>query len=146
MNKISGITLSRESEQSLSLVLGENTKLIKSSYPAIIFFKYDDEIEKCLIPRIYRGYKLTTGLEKIHVLRCGLSWLAWFSGTSVMMITCFSKRITEFETPYRILSSHSDNSCWNDQKEQFDRHDFLWCLWHAHTLPQRKYTRLITAQ
>lgn len=146
MNKISGITLPRESEQSLSLALDENAKIIKPSYPAIRFFKYDDEIEKGLMPRLYRSYKLATGLEKNHVLRYGLSWLAWFAGTSVTMITGFSKRITEFELLFLIISSHSDNSCWNDQKEQFDRHDFLWCLRHAHTLPQLKYTPLITAQ
>lgn len=79
-------------------------------------------------------------------LGSGLSWLAWSTGTPVVMIAGFSHPTTEFETPYRIINWHTCNSCWNDPKERFDHHDFLWCPRHANTPRQFECTRLITAQ
>ncbi|BAU37222.1 glycosyl transferase [Acetobacter pasteurianus NBRC 101655] len=79
-------------------------------------------------------------------LGSGLSWLAWSTGTPVVMIAGFSHPTTEFETPFRIINWHTCNSCWNDPKERFDHHDFLWCPRHANTPRQFECTRLITAQ
>lgn len=73
-------------------------------------------------------------------------WLAWSAGTPVVMISGFTHLINEFETPFRIINWHACNSCWNDPKERFDHHDFLWCPRHANTPRQFECTRLITAQ
>ncbi|ATI12919.1 MULTISPECIES: autotransporter strand-loop-strand O-heptosyltransferase [Acetobacter] len=34
---------------------------------------------------------------------------------------------------YRIINWYTYNSCWNDERERFDHHDFLWCPRHANT-------------
>lgn len=79
-------------------------------------------------------------------LSSDLSWLAWSAGTPVVMISGFTHPTNEFETPARIINWHTCNSCWNDPKERFDHHDFLWCPRHANTPRQFECTRLITAQ
>jgi autotransporter strand-loop-strand O-heptosyltransferase len=78
-------------------------------------------------------------------LSSGLSWLAWASGTPVVMISGFTHPINEFATPYRIVNYHTCNSCWNDPHHRFDHHDFLWCPRHKDTPRQFECTRLITA-
>ena len=47
-------------------------------------------------------------------LSSGLSWLAWASGTPVVMISGFTHPTNEFATPYRVINYHACNSCWND--------------------------------
>lgn len=79
-------------------------------------------------------------------LSSGLSWLAWAAGTPVVMLSGFTHPTNEFDTPYRVINWHSCNSCWNDPRERFDHHDFLWCPRHANTPRQFECTRLITAQ
>ncbi len=76
----------------------------------------------------------------------GLAWLAWSTGTPVVMISGFTHPTNEFETPYRVMNWHVCNSCWNDPKERFDHHDFLWCPRHANTSRQFECTRLITSE
>ncbi|WP_246787996.1 autotransporter strand-loop-strand O-heptosyltransferase [Bradyrhizobium sp. CCBAU 53421] len=78
-------------------------------------------------------------------LSSGLSWLAWASGTPVVMISGFTHPTNEFETPYRIVNFHACNSCWNDPRVRFDHKDFLWCPRHANSPRQFECTRLITA-
>ncbi len=78
-------------------------------------------------------------------LSSGLSWLAWASGTPVVMISGFTHPTNEFDTPYRIINYHACNSCWNDPRVRFDHKDFLWCPRHANTARQFECTRLITA-
>jgi len=78
-------------------------------------------------------------------LSSGLSWLAWATGTPVVMISGFTHPLNEFETPYRVINYHACNSCWNDPKHRFDHHDFLWCPRHAGTPRQFECNRLITA-
>jgi autotransporter strand-loop-strand O-heptosyltransferase len=78
-------------------------------------------------------------------LSSGLSWLAWASGTPVVMISGFTHPINEFATSYRIVNYHTCNSCWNDPHHRFDHHDFLWCPRHKDTPRQFECTRLITA-
>jgi autotransporter strand-loop-strand O-heptosyltransferase len=78
-------------------------------------------------------------------LASGLSWLAWASGTPVVMISGFSHPTTEFTTPYRVINYHACNSCWNDPQLRFDHSDFLWCPRHKTTPRQFECTRLITA-
>jgi len=79
-------------------------------------------------------------------LSSGLSWLAWCTGTPVVMISGFSHPITEFQTPYRVINYHACNSCWDDPKHRFDHADFLWCPRHKNTPRQFECTRLITAE
>lgn len=78
-------------------------------------------------------------------LSSGLSWLAWSTGTPVVMISGFTHPTNEFATPYRVINWHTCNSCWNDPKERFDHKDFLWCPRHAGTERQFECTRLITS-
>jgi autotransporter strand-loop-strand O-heptosyltransferase len=78
-------------------------------------------------------------------LGSGLSWLAWASGTPVVLISGFSHPTTEFDTPYRVINYHACNSCWNDMRLRFDHKDFLWCPRHKNTSRQFECTRLITA-
>ncbi len=78
-------------------------------------------------------------------LASGLSWLAWCTGTPVVMISGFSHPTTEFYTPYRVINYHACNSCWSDPKHRFDHADFLWCPRHKDTSRQFECTRLITA-
>jgi autotransporter strand-loop-strand O-heptosyltransferase len=79
-------------------------------------------------------------------LSSGLSWLAWATGTPVVMISGFTHPTIEFSTPYRVINYHTCNSCWSDQLESFDRHDFLACPRHKDTPRQFECTRLITAE
>ncbi|NHO32807.1 autotransporter strand-loop-strand O-heptosyltransferase [Acetobacter fallax] len=79
-------------------------------------------------------------------LSSGLSWLAWAAGTPVVMISGFTHPTNEFHTPYRVINWHTCNSCWNDVRERFDHHDFLWCPRHANTPRQFECSRLITAE
>jgi autotransporter strand-loop-strand O-heptosyltransferase len=78
-------------------------------------------------------------------LSSGLSWLAWASGTPVVLISGFTHPTNEFETPYRVINYHACNSCWNDVRLRFDHKDFLWCPRHKDTPRQFECTRLITA-
>jgi autotransporter strand-loop-strand O-heptosyltransferase len=78
-------------------------------------------------------------------LSSGLSWLAWAAGAKVVLISGFTHPTNEFATPYRVINWHACNSCWNDVRERFDHHDFLWCPRHANTPRQFECTRLITS-
>lgn len=79
-------------------------------------------------------------------LSSGLSWLAWATGTPVIMISGFSHPSNEFPTPHRVINYHTCNSCWNDVRVRFDHQDFLWCPRHAGTDRQFECTRLITSE
>lgn len=77
-------------------------------------------------------------------LSSGLSWLAWATGTPVVLISGFTHPTNEFTTPYRVVNYHACNSCWNDPVHRFDHKDFLWCPRHKDTPRQFECTRLIT--
>lgn len=79
-------------------------------------------------------------------LSSGLSWLAWATGTPVVMISGFTHPTNEFDTPYRVINYHACNSCWNDVRHRFEHGDFLWCPRHKDTPRQFECTRLITAE
>lgn len=79
-------------------------------------------------------------------LSSGLSWLAWATGTPVVMISGFTHPTNEFATPYRVINWHACNSCWNDPRLLFDHKDFLWCPRQAGTPRQFECTRLITPE
>jgi autotransporter strand-loop-strand O-heptosyltransferase len=78
-------------------------------------------------------------------LSSGLSWLAWALGRPVVMISGLTHPLNEFATPYRVINYHTCNSCWNDPRERFSRHDFLSCPRHYNTPRQFECTRLIHA-
>jgi autotransporter strand-loop-strand O-heptosyltransferase len=78
-------------------------------------------------------------------LSSGLAWLAWGTGTPVVLISGFTHPSNEFQTPYRVINYHACNSCWNDVRVRFDHKDYLWCPRHANTERQFECTRLITA-
>lgn len=79
-------------------------------------------------------------------LSSGLSWLAWATGTPVVMISGFTHPTNEFATPYRVINYHTCNSCWNDPKVMFDHQDFMWCPRHKDTPRQFECTRFITPE
>ncbi len=79
-------------------------------------------------------------------LSSGLSWLAWATGTPVVMISGFTHPTNEFDTRYRVINYHACNSCWNDVRHRFDHGDFLWCPRHKNTPRQFECTRLITSE
>ena len=79
-------------------------------------------------------------------LSSGLSWLAWACEIPVILISGFSLPICEFETPYRVYSTHGCTGCWDDMSIVFDHHDFLWCPHHKGTDRQYECTRLITGK
>ena len=89
-------------------------------------------------------FRLLKHAEFFVGLSSGLSWLAWASGTPVVMISGFTHPTNEFETPYRVINYHACNSCWNDPRLRFDHKDFFWCPRHKGTPRQFECTRLIT--
>ena len=60
------------------------------------------------------------------------------------MISGFTHPNNEFYTPWRIITWHSCNSCWNDPRHKFDHNDFLWCPRHANTDRQFECSKLIS--
>lgn len=76
----------------------------------------------------------------------GLAWLAWSAGCPVIMISGFTHPNNEFETLGRVINWHTCNSCWNDPKERFDHHDFLWCPRHKNSERQFECTKFITSE
>jgi autotransporter strand-loop-strand O-heptosyltransferase len=60
-------------------------------------------------------------------LSSGLSWLAWCCKVPIVMISGFTDPINEFHTPYRVINTHVCHGCWNDIRQSYDHHDFLWC-------------------
>lgn len=79
-------------------------------------------------------------------LSSGLSWLAWAVGKPVVLISGFTLPINEFYTPYRIISYHVCNGCWNDGSIEFDHKDFAWCPRHKNTDQQYECSRFITPE
>jgi autotransporter strand-loop-strand O-heptosyltransferase len=79
-------------------------------------------------------------------LGSGLSWLAWATGIPVVLIRGFSLPICEFQTPYRVYSTHGCKGCWDDMSVVFDHHDYFWCPHHKGTDRQYECTRLITGR
>ena len=63
-------------------------------------------------------------------LSSGLSWLAWCTGTPVVLISGICMPFGEFQTPYRVQTRHTCHGCWNDTRCEFDHHDFMWCPMH----------------
>ncbi|MDI2113017.1 autotransporter strand-loop-strand O-heptosyltransferase [Commensalibacter nepenthis] len=79
-------------------------------------------------------------------LSSGLAWLAWGAGIPVVIISGFTHPSTEFDTPYRVFSTHVCNGCWNDVRYQFDHSNFLYCPKHEKTPRQFECTKGISHQ
>jgi len=77
-------------------------------------------------------------------LPSGLSWLAWGSGTPVVLLSGFTMDNCEFSTPYRITNHLFCHGCWNDTDAFFDTHSPVWCPRHAGTPREIECTRAIT--
>ena len=60
-------------------------------------------------------------------LSSGLSWLAWAVDVPIVMISGFTKKFNEFQTPYRVINENVCNGCWNDTNVQFDKGNWFWC-------------------
>lgn len=79
-------------------------------------------------------------------LASGLSWLAWACHIPVVMVSGFSLPASEFYTPWRVISTHGCNGCWDSVYEDFDHTDYFWCPRHKGTERQFECTRLITGK
>lgn len=79
-------------------------------------------------------------------LSSGLAWLAWGAGIPVVIISGFTHPSTEFDTPYRVFSTHVCNGCWNDIRYQFDHQNFLYCPKHQNTPRQFECSKAISHQ
>lgn len=79
-------------------------------------------------------------------LSSGLAWLAWGAGIPAVVISGFTHPSTEFDTPYRVFSTHVCNSCWNDIRYLFDHNNFLFCPKHRDTPRQFECTKGISHQ
>lgn len=79
-------------------------------------------------------------------LSSGLAWLAWGAGIPCVIISGFTHPSTEYDTPYRVFSTHVCNGCWNDIRYQFDHNNFLYCPKHQNTPRQFECTKGISHQ
>lgn len=77
-------------------------------------------------------------------LSSGLSWLAWCCNVPVVMISGFTLPFNEFYTPYRVINYNGCTGCWNDMRENFDHHDYMWCPRHKGTDRQFECSRIIS--
>lgn len=77
-------------------------------------------------------------------LGSGISWLAWSLNKKVVLISGFSKKFAEFETPYRIINESVCNGCWNNPNHRFDGGDWNWCPEHKNTPRQFECSKQIT--
>lgn len=85
-----------------------------------------------------------SGAEFFIGLPSGLSWLAWGTGVSVVMIVGFTMPGTEFSTPYRVQQFHTCHSCANDQRNEHNYDDFGACPHHRGTDREFECTRCIS--
>ena len=79
-------------------------------------------------------------------LSSGLSWVTNGVGIPVVLISGFTLPVNEFETPYRVISYHVCNGCWNDTRVVFDHKDFEWCPWLKGSDRQFECSRYITPE
>ena len=79
-------------------------------------------------------------------LSSGLSWLAWGSGTPVVMISGFTLPMTEFYTPYRVIQYQTCNGCWNDSRLEVNSLTRLYCPRHEGTERAYECSRYITPE
>lgn len=72
----------------------------------------------------------------------GLSWLAWASGTPVIMIGGFTLPFNEFYTPYRAINYNTCTGCWHEV--EFYNKDYGWCPRHKNTEREFECSRSIS--
>lgn len=77
-------------------------------------------------------------------LGSGISWLAWAADKKVVLISGFSKKFAEFDTPYRIINESVCNGCWNNPIHKFNGGDWNWCPEYKDTPKQFECTKNIT--
>jgi autotransporter strand-loop-strand O-heptosyltransferase len=75
----------------------------------------------------------------------GVSWLAWALRKPVILISGFTKPLTEFKTNvYRIINENVCNGCMNDDAHVFDKGDWNWCPRLKNTNRQFECSKTIT--
>lgn len=77
-------------------------------------------------------------------LSSGLTWLAWGCKVPIVLISGFTEPFNEFYTPYRVTNYFVCHGCWNDLRENFDHHDYMYCPRKKGTDGEFECTRLIT--
>ena len=88
---------------------------------------------------VLKGAKAFIGVSS------GLSWLAWASGTPVVLISGWTLPRTEFPTPYRVINRLVCHGCWNDGREDYDHVDGNYCPRHRDTPREHECSKGISA-
>lgn len=79
-------------------------------------------------------------------LTSGLSWIAWCCKIPVVMIVGFTEPYNEFYTPYRVQYMKCCHGCWNDPRQKFDHHNYLWCPRKIKDVEKFECTKMITSK
>ena len=74
----------------------------------------------------------------------GLSWLAWATGTPVVLISGFTDKHLEFQDCKRLINENVCHGCWHRHK--FDPGDWWWCPEHKNTENHFICTKSITSE
>lgn len=77
-------------------------------------------------------------------LGSGLSWLAWACETPVVLISGFSRPVSEFTDCTRVFNQDVCNGCFNDVR--LDPSDWKWCPKYANTDSQFECSKSITPE
>ena len=88
---------------------------------------------------VLKGAKAFVGVSS------GLSWLAWASGTPVVLISGWTLPRTEFHTPYRVINRFVCHGCWNDGREDYDHFDGNYCPRHKDTPREHECSKGISS-
>ena len=79
----------------------------------------DRPIEETIRNIQYAEFMITIG--------CGISWLTWALDVPVVLISGFSRPISEMTDCHRVFNPDVCNGCYNDGDLPFDRGNWSWC-------------------
>lgn len=114
----------------------ENSKLPKNALKNVIDKTGDIHIDE-RISQI-KSSSLFIGLGS------GLSWLAWACGTPVVLISGFSRPVSEFTDCTRVFNQNVCNGCFNDYR--LDAGNWNWCPKYENTDKMYECSKSITPE
>jgi len=114
----------------------ENSKLPKDALKNVIDKTGDIDIDE-RISQI-KSSSLFIGLGS------GLSWLAWACGTPIVLISGFSRPVSEFTECTRVFNQDVCNGCFNDYR--LDASNWNWCPKYENTDKMYECSKSITPE
>ena len=114
----------------------ENSKLSKNALINVIDKTGDIHIDE-RISQI-KSSSLFIGLGS------GLSWLAWACGTPIVLISGFSRPVSEFTDCTRVFNQNVCNGCFNDYR--LDAGNWSWCPKYENTDKMYECSKSITPE